>query len=316
MHLPKLCLMAVIMAATGTSNAVCYIYSYTGYSDAYQVVRGGKTISVAPFLPLLDGDRVIVVRPRDKSGTVSTLTVSLNGQLQAVDGAHSPYCVGKTNGDCHGADASYTASATGNPALAVFKNILASIAPLFGAAQDDAYSSQVDQMVTRGLGGPKVPMLPASPVPIEPANSTVVAFAWLGGTQPFTVTVTPASGSQPLVTKTGVTANNIVLSGLQLAPGTYQVQIQDAQQQKATGTFQCVNASAPTTPIDSISGDIAIPPATIATIRAGLLAHRGQQYYLLAYQALAALPDDPPNGQVHNLRSWLAEGLPPTNLGQ
>jgi hypothetical protein len=330
MHLPKLWCKAVapgifgaalvaapVAAATADSTGVCYIYRYTGYSDAYRVVRGDKTLAVAPFLPLLIGDRIVVVEPKDKSGTISTLTLSVNGELEPIDAAHSPYCVGKAEGDCNAPTAAYLASASANPALAVFKNILASVAPIFGAAQNDAYSSQVDQMVTRGPAtGPKVPMLGASPSPIEPVSSTVLAFAWLGGAQPFTVTIVPASGGQALVSKSGVTTNNIMLSGLQLKPGAYQVQIQDARQDKAVGNFLCVNEAPPTTAIDSISGDVAIPPATIATIRAGLLANKGQQYYLVAYQTIAELPDDPPNGQVHNLRGWLTEGLAPTNLGQ
>ena len=309
-------LFATPVAAATDPAGVAYVYSYTGFSDAYQVIRGDKTLTVAPFLPLLDGDRVSIVQSKDKFGTVSTLKLSLNGAIVTIDAAHSPYCVGKVGGNCAAAAAATAASASSS-VLAVFTNILASIAPIFGAAQDDAYSSQVDQMVTRGAAsGPEVPMLGASPAPIELVGSTVLAFAWLGGAQPFTVTVLPASGGQPLVTKSGVTGNNITLSGLKLAPGAYQVQIQDTNQQKALGNFQCVNEAAPTTPIDPISGDVAIPPATIAIIRAGLLANKGQQYYLLAYQSIAELPDDAPNGQVHKLRTWLAEGLPPTNLSQ
>jgi len=328
MHLPKswrraiaawICCAALIaapVAAATDSTEVSYIYSYTGFSDAYQLTRGDKTLTVAPFLPLLDGDRVTVVKPKDKSGTVSTLKLSLNGVIATIDAANSPYCVGKADGDCR-AGAAATGASAPNSALVVFKNILASIAPIFGAAQDDSYSAQVDQMVTRGApSGPKVPMLGVSPAAIEPTSSTVLAFAWLGGAQPFTVTILPAPGGQPLVTKSGITGNSIMLSGLRLAPGTYQVQIQDTNQLKALGSFQCVDQASPTTAIDTISGDLAMPPATIATIRAGLLARQGQQYYLLAYQTIAELPDDAPNGQVHALRGWLAEGLPPTDLGQ
>jgi hypothetical protein len=310
-------LLAAPASAAGSAQGIVYIYAYNGASSAYQVASNGKTETAAPFLPLLDGDRITIATPKDQLGNPSIMTLSINGRLVQVD--HSPYCIGKSSGDCNGANAPTGAFAgMTSQALMVFKSVLASISGIFGQAQDDSYSSLVDQMVSRGPGtsAPQIPMLPASPMPIEPASSTLLAFQWLGGKTPFTVTVVPARGNTPLVTKTGIAQNNVTIEGLHLAPGTYQVHVTDSLQQTVSGTFNCVNQPLPPLPIDSISNDLAIPPATLAALRAGLYAKQGTEYYLVAYQALADFPDDPPNGQVHNLRNWLAEGLPFSNFGQ
>lgn len=309
MRVPSLvCLLCFSLLAAGTTPAdqaqISYVYGYTGLASAYRITHAGKTQTIAPFLPLQNGDRVTIVRSSN-SGVRSVVTLSIDGVLYSVDAAHSPFCVGAASGKC---TAGAHPSAPSNPALTILKHVLASIAPIFGEAQDDYYSSHVDQMVSRGVPSPpSIPMLPRSPLAVTPATSTSLSLQWLNGTPPFTVTL--YSGDTAVARKTGVVQNSVTLDDLRLTAGTYHVVIEDSQHLKGDGRFKAVAEDLPNPPlpIDKIAPYL--PPAQLATVRAGLLAHRGMQYYLMAYQALAPLPDDAP--QAGQLRNWLAEGEPP-----
>ncbi len=304
-----------LLGRAAASAPVDFVYEYQGFSDAYRIVdRNDRGKPVAPLAPLANGDVVSVSAPKDRAGTPTSIVLSIGGERYTVTSSNSPFCVGRINGNCKAGWAQQALeSATQNPIVKVFDSILASIVPIFGQAQDDSYSTQTAQMVARGAESPapQIPMLPSSPLALEPASSSLIAFGWLGGQPPFTVAVLPASSEQPLAQQSGVTENSVTIQGRHCRPGTYRVQIEDAAHEKIGGAFQCVAQGLPALPIDEISGDLQMPPAAIATIRAGLLARHGRQWYLAAYQELAPFVDDAPNGQVHNLRYWLSEGLPP-----
>lgn len=309
---------AIVAAPPVASTAaadVNFVYSYQGYSDAYRIVdRNDKRKPVAPLAPLSNGDVVSVVAAEDRAGKKTAIVLSIAGEHFTVTASNSPFCVGRVGGDCKAGWAQQALeSAQQNSIVKVFDSILASIVPIFSQAQDDSYSTQSAQMVARGAQtpAPQIPMLPASPLAVEPASSSLLAFGWLGGRPPFTVTVLPASSENPIAQRTGVVQNSVTIEGMHFTPGRYRVRIEDASNQKISGTLQCVAGGLPALPIDDISGDLQMPPAAVATIRAGLLARHGLQWYLAAYQELAPFTDDAPNGQVQNLRYWLSEGLPP-----
>ncbi len=311
------CALVLLLGASvgpgSGASGVAYIYSYSGYSDAYRVTRDGKTLAVAPLLWLAPGDRIAIVSPRDRFGNPSVITVSVNGELTRIDAAHSPFCIGAASGICGSSPVVPSLKSVQNETLAGLRRVLTSVAPVMREAHDSAYSSQVDQMTTQGSvvpPAPVIPMLPSAPLAVEPVSAAVVAFGWLGGQAPFTVTIFSLSSSRPLVTQPSVSRNSVTISGVQLTSGRYAVRVEDALGRTAQGAFQCINGDLPPLPIDQIGGGITLPVSTIAIIRAGLLARQGRQYYLAAYEALASLPDDGPGGDVYGMRTWLAKGLP------
>ena len=301
--------LAVMCSAVGATkpSPVGFVYQMTGKSSAYRINRDGKAESITKRFLLFDGDQIAVSEPKDQSGKPAVITLWITGRLYNIGFADSPFCVGQAAPGCK----SESAGGVQNPVPKVFWSILESVASIVEEARGDAYSSQVDQMVSRGPSAPpSIPMLPSSPLAIQPQSAPILAFEWLGGQPPFAISVVSPSSHQIVTHESGVLPNSVAFKNLQLAPGTYHVRIVDAAGQKARGDFQCVAQPLPALSIDGVSEDLQLPPDAIATIRAGLLAKQGVEWYLAAYDMLAPFPDDGPGGQVHALRYWLAEGLP------
>jgi hypothetical protein len=88
------------------------------------------------------------------------------------------------------------------------------------------------------------------------AGTRALALAWGAGTAPYTVTLTKAGASAPLVRGRAERAR-IVLDPAPLAPGTYVVDIRDAANLLGEKRFTVVAA-----------GDLPQPSADIATVLA------------------------------------------------
>ncbi len=222
------------VVADTAQPAVSYVSSYNGPASAYHISRSGKSIDVAPLVLLQPGDRVSVVIPSDKLGTKMTITLSINGQHQIVD-ASRPYCVGASDGIC-GSSTAQGAGPAGTVAT-VLQNIFASVAPLFAAAQEDYYSSKVDQMTSRGPpAAPSAPLLHTTPRAGASLNNGSLTIPWLSGRAPFHVRLFLGQSNQPIADKPNVATMRCALNQV-LVPGTYRVEIEDSSGAKATGTF-------------------------------------------------------------------------------
>ena len=303
--LPSLALLAAVLP--GHSD-VAYVYSYEGFAANYAVQRAGKTEPVAPFLPLQTGDRVSVLAATGANGRKLALVLSIGGLRYTVNASNSPFCIGPKGTGC-AANAALSSGAA-NPALTVLKNILASVAPIFGEAQEDAYSSQQEAMTGHRQGTaepPKIPMLPAAPIARAALKSSALAFAWLDGKAPFKIQLSGGTGCA--ARQSGVSANSATFRNLRIAPGTAcRLRIEDADRQAVSAGFEVVAPQAlPGLSIDQIVND---PDLPADVLKAALLARQGRQWYLAAYQAVADAADDPQH-QALQLRSWLAEGQPP-----
>jgi hypothetical protein len=302
-------LLAVASVANAAVNPqpVGFVYDMSASPAAYAIMREGQTQSVADRALLFDGDTVKVLEERDRLGKAAIITLWIRGRLYSVDFANSPFCIGSVSSACK----SQSAGIEGNPIPKIFWSVLESVGSIFEQARQDTYSSQVDQMVARGASSsPTIPMLPASPLAIEPVGSPILAFEWLGGEPPFAVLIRAPSG-QTAAKLQGVEANSVAIEGLHFVPGRYRVKIADAQGRTASAEFACSTRTLPVLSIDAMGDVSGVPAVVISSMRAALLARQGREWYLAAYQILATLPDDAQKGQVHDLRFWLAEGLPP-----
>jgi hypothetical protein len=293
------------VVADTAQPAVSYVSSYNGPASAYHISRNGTSIDVAPLALLQTGDRVSVVSPSDKLGTKMTITLSIGDKLRTVDSSR-PYCVGASDGVC----GSFSAQGAG-PAGAVgtvLQNIFASVAPLFAAAQEDYYSSKVDQMTSRGPpAAPSAPLLRTTPRAGASLNNGALTIPWLSGRAPFHVRLFLGQSNQPIAEKPNVATNEVRFdSGL--VPGTYRVEIEDSSGAKATGTFDVVADSA----IPQLSDDEQqelkhLPTSLSVPLSAGMLAKKGphHEWNFAAYQQLSTAPDSYPN--VQPLRYLLIE---------
>jgi hypothetical protein len=294
--------MAVV--ADTAQPGISYVSSYNGPASAYHITRSGKSIDVAPLAILQSGDRVSVVSASDKLGTKMTITLAIDGMLHAVD-ASRPYCVGESDGIC----GSHAVQGAGPSAAAtVLKNIFASVAPLFATAQEDYYSSKVDQMTSRGPPpAPSMPLLHTTPRAGASLNSGALTIPWLGGKAPFHVRLYLGAADKPVAEKQDVATNEARFdSGL--TPGTYRVEIEDGSGAKATGTFDIVADSAiPQLSDDEREGLKHLPASLSVPLSAGMLAKKGahHEWNLAAYQQLATVPATYPN--VQPLRYLLIE---------
>ena len=304
---------ASFAAVRASSPDVAYIYSYEGAAANYSVLRAGRAIPVAPFLPLRTGDRITVNAPADRQGRKLTLVLSVGGQHRQVTAASSPLCIGVKTAGCNSNVTIDTAAS--NPVMTVLKNVLSSIAPIFGEAQEDSYTTQQDAMTghrATAVEPPALPMLPESPRARTNVQMSRLAFAWLAGKAPFTAEL--SGGRNCAAKKTAILETSVVFYNVQVAPGTScRLKIEDAGHHSVTGTFDVVGSAAlPKLAVDQVMNDPALPAGlrgNAAAIRAAELAGQGVQWYLAAYQIVAAAPDDPEH-RVQQLRSWLAEGLP------
>jgi hypothetical protein len=295
--------MAVV--ADTAQLGISYVSNYNGPASAYRISRSGKPIEVAPLVLLQSGDRVSVVAPSDKLGTKMTITLAIDGTMRTVD-ASRPYCVGASEGIC----GSQTVQSTGpaDAAATVLKNMFASIAPLFATAQEDYYSSKVDQMTSRGPPpAPSMPLLHTNPRAGASLNSGALTIPWLGGKAPFHVRLFIGSADQAVAEKQNITTNEARFdSGL--TPGTYRVEIEDSSGAKATGTFDIVADSAIPQLSEDERDELKHLPASLSVpLSAGMLAKKGShhEWNLAAYQQLATVPDTYPN--VQPLRYLLVE---------
>jgi hypothetical protein len=295
----------VAVVADTAQPSMSYVSSYNGPASAYQISRSGKSIDVAPFVVLESGDRVSVVTPSDKLGTKLSITLSINGTMHTVDGSR-PYCVGASDGIC----GSYSAQGAGpvSAIAPVLQNMFASVASLFATAQEDYYSSKVDQMTSRGPPpAPSMPLLHTTPRAGASMSSGALSIPWLGGKAPFHVRLYFGAADQPVAEQQNITTNEArFASGL--APGTYRVEIEDSSGAKATGTFDIVADSMIPQLSDDEQQELKHLPASLSVpLSAGMLAKKGthHEWNLAAYQQLATAPDTYPN--VQPLRYLLIE---------
>jgi len=295
--------LAVVADAAQPTGS--YVSSYNGPASAYQISRAGKQLDVAPLLLLQPGDRVSVVVPSDKLGTKLTMTLSINGKQAIVDSSR-PYCVGASDGIC----GSYTAQGAGpaGTVATVLQNMFASVAPLFAAAQEDYYSSKVDQMTSRGPpAAPAAPLLHTTPRAGASLNNGTLTIPWLNGKAPFHVRLFTGAGDQPIADQQNVMTNEARFNS-GLSPGTYRVEIADSSGAKTTGTFDIVADSSIPQLSDDEQEELKHLPASLSVpLSAGMLAKKGphHEWNLAAYQQLATAPDTYPN--VQPLRFLLVE---------
>ncbi len=293
------------VTADTAQPGISYVSSYNGPASAYRISRSGQSVNIAPLALLQSGDRVSVVVPSDKVGTKMTIMLSIEGSLHTVNGDR-PYCVGASDGIC-GSHPVQGAGPVGTVST-VLKNILASVAPLFAAAQEDYYSSKVDQMTSRGPPpAPSMPLLHTTPRAGASLQSGALTIPWLGGRAPFHVRLFLGGADKPVAEKLNIPINEARFdSGLM--PGTYQVEVEDSSGAKATGNFDIVSDSA----IPQLSEDERdqlkhLPGSLSVPLSAGMLAKKGphHEWNLAAYQQLATVPDSYPN--VQPLRYLLIE---------
>ncbi|MGP6155920.1 MAG: hypothetical protein ACLPYS_00020 [Vulcanimicrobiaceae bacterium] len=155
----------------------------------------------------------------------------------------------------------------------------------------------------------KIPMITDTPRARVQAGQPI-ALGWVGGTPGYRALLEASASQPPLETQT-VTTTTVVFKTASIKPGTYIVLVTDAKGQTQQSSFEVApSAVPPKTDLDQLR---IFPPAMQQLMGACLYARAGREWYLAAYQRLAALPDDFPSADspdAGNLRNLLVTGAP------
>ncbi len=262
-----LCLVAPVDADGGVGAVVTgWIDAFEGEAEDYRVRRGDALLPVYPLMRLRSGDRIEV-----GEGAGPMRVYISETQALVIDRARSPYSV-----------------PAGVELAGPWANMLKWAAALF--AGHAGHGGARVEIKSRGDAAlpPASGLLFVDPVKLV-AGRRPLALAWTNGEPPFSVSLKRlGEDPRPLLETTGVPYTAWVSSDLHVEPGTYLLEIRDAQQRDLTTEIHVVDpAAAPRL-------DPGLVPAGVSAQTADILAAAwlagqddGWVWRLEAYQALA-----------------------------
>ncbi len=286
---------ALLLLAVSDASSFPYVIDYSGLPKTYCVERAGRCMEPAPLLPLQAGDRVSIVQSAAGENS-PTIDLWVDGAPHVIDVHNSPFCVGRIGGSC-------TAALEQQPPVAISSNqkkMLDSVRTVLRDANSDAHS-QVS--FYRGLEHPLLIAMLRSPKRARTGTTAELRFAWLGGTPPFYVTV--KRGSEIVAQREAL--SNEARFNVQLPEGRYELSVRGQSPRPDVENFDVIAArSLPHQSAADATALQTLPPQIAVVAYAAWLAKQGPEWYLAAYEALNAVPDDfPPAAQ---LRLYLTEG--------
>lgn len=212
--------LAAPVAAQSPSSPKCrwinsgLIVNFLGRTDGYELLRGGRRITLAFFSELQGGD---VLRVVARAGRL--VVEEPSGSTFAVSAADGRLCVRRSS----------------RPSKR--DNFLRSIGELLTRRRDEP----ADDLVSRG--GDPLQLAPAdlaAGTALVTASVRTLAFAWNGGRAPFQVRMIAPDGAV-LVAEHGIGKRLLRLSKPQsIAPGRYRVIVSDANGVEVSGAFRSI----------------------------------------------------------------------------
>jgi hypothetical protein len=212
-----------------------------GGSQAFELMRKGQRTKVGYYTELQEGDRIRMV-------AAGLLRIQqANGQFVSIQEMGSWFCI------------------VAGPRLTWWNNATRSIGELLTVEQDG-----VDDLLTRNDESFQIaPRDVAAGTARIGTGKRYLALSWFGGEAPFNVTISKP-GQSALVAETNINARLLRLTSAvrDVAPGTYTVEVRDADGRTVTGSF-------------TASGSVDLPDGSDeALARAGaLLAAEPAQLY-------------------------------------
>jgi hypothetical protein len=266
-------------AAAATADATCpgllhdagtvLVTDFDGNLSGISILRGGKRISLAYLVPLIEGDRLRVAGAR--------LTYDVDGIEYSVSDRESP-CVVVTK----------AASST-----------ISDLLSFAAASLTKRFEWQVDHGVGQGDDSSTAPTLELRHLSDGTARVSAgqrrMALAWKDGTPPFAVSIAGSTSKRNVLAADNITDRQLLTRApRQLLPGTYDVTVRDGKGREAKGQFVATTGDA------EWRSAMTLTPATMNTRRreafaAALLAYgnHGLRAYdaYLRVSAAAASPD-------------------------
>jgi len=279
---------------------LAYVAHYSAPASYFRVVHRNKAEAFGPYQPLSVGDRVFVVRGsygQRAASKPAVIYVSVDNTIYPVDAARSPLCIGTDGAGCR--TVARAAQARG-PIVTGLLNLYAMIASKFRVAQEYVTRGRSTTMSMRGSADtpPVIPIL--SSIAPQQISGRGFAIGWLGGSSPFTVTI---SHNAKAIRAQRTSLRSARWLDLTLPPGSYRVGIRDAAGRSAQGVFavDAMGIALQPCPAEATEG-------SCNDIQAATLVKRGPEWHLAAYQrlALASVLTQP----GHALLRWLNE-VPP-----
>lgn len=186
-----------------------WIDSFDGPASGYGIRRDGETLEVRYFMPLLEGDRVLV---READGLIH---IRLGEESpRSIDRDHSPFAV----------------PAAGTPPT-IRGNLIRWASDWFTELHDEHARRRPIQAISKGepTAGLTSGLLFPETVKLA-AGQRPLALGWCGGRPPFSVRLVADGGSTvPLFEQSGIATGRVRSTGLDLRPGRYLLSIRDAQ---------------------------------------------------------------------------------------
>jgi hypothetical protein len=266
------CLALPVYADAGVGPVVTgWIDTFEGEAEDYRVVRGDRVLSVYPLMRLRAGDRIEI----GEGAGPMRVQVSETEEL-VIDQARSPYLV-----------------PDGGELAGPWANLLKWAAALFDG-HEGGHGATTVKIKSRGDASlpPTSGLLFIERVKLV-AGRRALALAWSNGEPPFSIGLTRLGAApRPVLEATDIADSVWVSPALELAPGTYLLEILDHQQRDLTTEIEVVEpAAAPRLDPGSVPADV--PAQTLDLLAAAWLAGQddGWVWRLEAYQALAGIGD-------------------------
>lgn len=289
---PRWALLLALLVATPTQAAI-WIKDFEGDPEGYRLERNGQTLTIQYYLELKAGDRLLIEPGRE-------LRLGRDdGTVNVVRSDESPYTLEETG-----------------EAPSVWANLVAWAGGWLHARHEDGMAKPVVSLHTRNQGKPiALPLAPVSPVQLM-AGERPLQLIWTGGQSPFRVRLASADGKTVLIDQS-VEKRRLSSPPLNLAPGIYQLTIQDPSQQQATVAINVVAAENLPVPAPGWTAAVGADDSR-ETLYAVWLAAQGESWLLEAYQRAMLWQDryKPAEWLLYSLENGARPASPPAPLAK
>jgi hypothetical protein len=293
--------VAVVLSPISAAQFPC-VYNFGGSPDDYEVTRNGKSIPVEFQLQLHEGDTILVRKP---DGAISI-------QFGQDERERKTICASNTSSSGCDVRGLYRMSTPS-------KGVLSALLDEIFHDLTDLVRPGKPERVHGYAKGYSLPAGAYSEIHMELLGGTVqklgagkreLSIVWNGGVPPFRVVIREDTSVTPLFAINSVAKRRIHTTPLDLNPGTYSLEIADADS-SLSGEFVVVPADElPVIPLEL--GDSQLPAEVRQTAQAAWLWSRASRRWRWeGYIRVASVPED--YTPARELRKALEEGIYPQN---
>jgi hypothetical protein len=282
-------LFAFVLAATASLAAddkiAARVIDYDGDTGSYQVLRDSKTLNVWYFMPLLNGDRVVVAKPG-----VHLVIRYVDSRVVEITTAPKPYPV-------------QSAAVSKNPISAFAEALLRNMTRETETVRRNSRTRGTCppqgalRLAMAGLSGGTARIASGARYPM---------LQWVGGACNFHVVI-GRPGEKPLVDEDGIDTRQLIINShtVTFTPGRYEITVTDAEMKTVHGAFTAVDSGIPSLPADGIDD-----AEVHAVVSSAALMDRHDP--TLAYEAYLRLHAGlaKQNKMAEDYAEWIAVGAP------